>query len=285
MASAPSIFGDVPAWPDRAGPAPIGHNTAPLDEEARAKFRDQLLSEHPQFMQRLDDLEAAAGRVDVHDDDTLGRAGDLVKMFRSHAKHITETHEAVKKPYLEAGRAVDAQKNTLCGRLDDMKRQVEPKMNTYLAAKEAEQRAERERIAAEQRRLAEQAQAAERERQRAEQEAIEAARAATNDDERAAAEERRVAAAQAAEEAQAAAALAPAAAAKAEPVRSDAGSTVSGKQVWNSKVDDYPKAFKAVKDDAAVREAIDKAIARLVRAGKREIPGTTIWPTTQAIAR
>jgi hypothetical protein len=34
-----------------------------------------------------------------------------------------------------------------------------------------------------------------------------------------------------------------------------------------------------------VREAIDKAVAALVRAGKREIKGVKIWPTAQAVSR
>ena len=83
----------------------------------------------------------------------------------------------------------------------------------------------------------------------------------------------------------AAAALAPTAAKAPEPVRSDAGATVSTTTVWESRVDDHKVAFRAVADDAKVKEAIDAAVQRLVRAGKREIKGATIWPTTKATAR
>jgi predicted nucleic acid-binding protein len=117
---------------------------------------------------------------------------------------------------------------------------------------------------------------------RAEQEAAEAARSAASEEERNAAIDRAAEAAREAEEAMAAAALAPAAPTRSEPVRSDAGATVSGKQEWRSEVEDYAKAFRAVKDDAKVREAIDAAAARLVRAGKREIPGVRIWPVAKA---
>lgn len=81
------------------------------------------------------------------------------------------------------------------------------------------------------------------------------------------------------------AALAAAPVGKAEPVRSDTGSTISGRTVWQSQVEDYAKAMKAVKSDPKVREAIDAAVQRLVKAGQREIPGTRIWSTTQAVAR
>lgn len=285
MATAPTIFPDVPAWPEQKGPPPSGHNRPPMDAEAKAAFREALLADRPEFEQRLADLEAAADRVEIADDDSYGRAGAFIKQMRAAADHVSEAHKTAKEPYLTAGRAVDQEKNLLIGRLDAAKGKVQPKMNQYAADREAREKAERERVAAEQRRLAEIAAAAERERQRAEREAAEAARAATNEEERRAAEEIAATARAAADAAMAEAALAPAAPTKAEPVRSDYGSTISSKQVWNSKVDSYPIAFKAVADDAAVREAIDKAIARLVRAGKREIKGTTIWPTTAAVSR
>lgn len=81
------------------------------------------------------------------------------------------------------------------------------------------------------------------------------------------------------------AALSAAGPGKVEPVRSDAGAAVSGKQEWQSQVEDYAKAFRAVKDDEKVRGEIDKAVARLVRAGKREITGVRIWPVAKASFR
>lgn len=285
MATAPSIFPDVPEWPEQKGPPPAGHNRPPMDEEAKAAFREALLADRPEFEQRLADLEAAADRVEIADDDSYGRAGAFIKQMRAAADHISEAHKTAKEPYLTAGRAVDAAKNVLISRLDTAKGKVQPKMNQYAADREARERAERERIAAEQRRLAEAAAEAERERQRAEREAQEAAAAATNEEERRAAEERAAAARAAAEEAMAEAALAPAAPTKAEPVRSDYGSTISSKQVWNSAVEDYTKALRHVRSDPKVKEAIDAAIARLVRAGQRELTGVRIWPTTQAVSR
>lgn len=249
------------------------------------EFRETLLADRPDFQRRYDDMIAAKDRVAIDDEDSLGRAGDLIKMYRKAGQHIDQAHTEVKRPYLEAGRAADAEKNRLKEPLSAAANDVTGKMNAFLAKREAEARAERERIAAEQRAAAERAAAAERERQRAEEVARRAAAEAASEEERKAAQKRADEAAAEAEKAMQEAALAPAAPVKAEPIRSDAGSTVSGRQVWNSEVEDYTKAFHKVKTDPKVREAIDAAVSRLVRAGTREINGVRIWPTVQAVAR
>lgn len=232
--------GEAPASVDRH------HNEPPVEERIQMEFRDQLLSDRPDFMQVYDALIAAADRAKAEDDETLGKCGDLVKRYRAAANHIDECHKGVKAPYLEAGRACDAEKNRLRGPIDEAARKVNALMNAYVAKREAEVRAERDRIAAEERAAAD------------------AAREAGEGE---------------------VAALAPAAPKKVEPVRSDGGATVSTREVWNSRVDDYAKAMKAVKSDPKVKEAIDAAVARLVRAGQREIAGVTIWSTQQAVAR
>lgn len=283
MATKP-VFDDVPAWPEKPAPAAahMGHNRPPLDELIPAEFRSELLRERPDFLERFDQAVGAAERAEAVDDETLGRCGDLVKLYRACDSHISSTHKAVKQPHLDAGRLVDAEKNTLIERLSAAKRRVEGIADTFVAKREAAARAERERIAAEERAAAERAAAAERERIRAEQEAAAAVQNAANEDERNAAIDRAAEAAREAEEAMRDAALAPAAPTRSEPVRSDAGATVSGKQEWNAQVEDFTKAHRAVKDDPKVREAIEAAIKRLVRAGKREIPGVRIWPVAKA---
>ena len=226
--------------------AVIGGNEPPLEERIKVEFEDMLLDGRPDFMVRYNDALAAVDRIEVTDDDTLGKAGDMIKLYRAIANHISDAHRDVKAPYLESGRAVDAEKKRLLGPVEDARDRVQRQMNEFMAKRAAEERAERERIAAEERaRAAEAAEAGEGE----------------------------------------AAPLAAAAPAKAAPVRSDGGATVSGREVWNSRVDDYAKAFRAVKTNPKVQEAIDKAVAGLVRAGTREINGVTIWPTSQAVAR
>lgn len=279
-----SLFNDVKPWPMQpAAAVPVmGHNKPPLEEVIPEEFKAELLREKPEFLTRLDQLVEAADRARATNDEELGRCGDLVNGYRKLLNHINATHKAVKEPYLQGGRLVDAEKNALAERVNEAKAKVEGIGNAYEAERSARQRAERERIAAEQRAAAEAAARAEREQRQAEEEALRAQREAANAEERAAAEQRAAAAARAAEEAMAAAALAPAAAAKAEPVRSDAGSTVSGKQEWKSEVTDYTVAFMAVEDNPKVREAIDKAVANLVRAGKRQIEGVRIYPVAKA---
>lgn len=279
------IFEDVLPWPNQlAAPAQaaIGHNKPPLEEQIPAEFREALLADKPDFLAKFDQLVEAADRAKAEDDETLGLCGDLVKAYRACDSHINATHKAVKQPYLDGGRLVDAEKNALASRLAEAKAKVERIGNAYVAEREAKAKAERDRIAAEQRAAAERAAQAERERAQAERDAIEAARTAASDEEREVAARRAEETARAAEEAMAAAALAPVAPEKAEPVRSDAGATVSGKQEWAFQVDDYTKALRHVRSDPKVKEAIDAAIKRLVRAGQRELTGVSIWPVAKA---
>lgn len=282
MASQP-IFGDVPAWPTQdAGPAPRGHNKPPLEDLIPLEFREALLADRPDFLVKLDDLVGAADRAKATNDEELGRCGNLVNGYRALLKHITETHKAVKEPYLTGSRLVDAEKNALTDRVEAAKRRVEGIGNEYAAEKAARERAERARIEAEQRAAAEEAARAERAAREAEEAAERATLQAKTDEERQAAAE---AATRAAENAQAAmeqAALAAEVQTRSEPVRSDEGSVVSGKQEWKSEVTDYTLAFMHCEDHPKVREAIDKAIAQLVKAGKRSLDGVRIWPVAKA---
>lgn len=278
-----ALPGENPASNPRAG---IGHNEPPLEERIAMEFREALLTDKPDFLQRVEDSIAAVDRAHVEDDETLKRAGDLDKILRACEQRVTDTHKVVKQPYLDGGRAVDAEKNRFAGRITDARKTLGSMMSAFMAKREAAERAERQRIADEQRAAEERARQAEREREEAERAAREAAANATSEDEREAAAKRAAEAREVAEAAMAEAALAPAApVGRAEPVRSDAGATISGRTVWNSEVEDYSKAFRAVKGDAKVREAIDAAIARRVKAGDREIAGTRIWSTIQAVAR
>lgn len=262
--------------------AHMGHNRPPLAEIIPAEFRAALLADQPDFLTVLDDRVDQASRARATDEEELKRCGNLVKAFREIIAHVNATHKAVKEPYLEGGRLVDAEKNALIDRVDAAKRRVEAIGNAFVAERDAKLRAEQARAEAEQRAAAERAAAAEREREAAEQAAEQAARTATNDAERAAAEQRAAEAAEAAEAAMAEAALAPAAPARAEPIRSDEGAVISGKQEWKSEVTDYTVAFMHVEDHPRVREAIDKAVAQLVKAGKRSLDGVRIWPVAKA---
>jgi len=262
-----------------------GDNMPPIEEQIAMEFREVLLSERPDFLVRMETAIEAVGRAVVTDEETLGKAGDLEKILRACDKHVAATHQAVKEPHLARGRACDAEKNALIAKITPARAALADIMNRFMAEREAIRKAEEARAAAEQRAAAEAAARAEREAREAEEAAARAVAEAASTEEREAAQARAAEAQREAEERMAAAALTAAPAARAEPVRSDAGSTISGRTVWNSQVEDYKVAVRSVIDDAKVREAIDAAIARLVKAGKREIKGAKIWPTTQAIAR
>ena len=262
MATKPQ-FDDVPEWPEqKQAPAGKGHNKPPVEDEARAAFRDALLSERPDIEQRIEDFEGSAERCKVTDDDTLGRAGDLIKGIRAAGNVVNAAHKAAKQPYLDGGRAVDAEKNALADRLDRMKRKVEDESRVYFAKREAKRRAEEERQRVLQRRQADEAAAAEALRR----EAADAGDAEAMEQVPVVSE-------------------AVSAPIEREPVRSDAGTTVSGRKVWKSEVTDYVAAFPTVATNEKVREAIEKAVAAQVRAGSREIPGTRIWSELAPVAR
>lgn len=261
---ADELFPDVkpmPAPPPQAAGSVPGHNKPPLEDDVRAQFRENLLSERADFLTRVSALEAASGRVKVDSEDTLGKAGDLVRFIRAAQKHVDAVHVETKAPYLAAGRVCDAEKNDLTARLEAARRKAAGPMDAYVAQREAERRAEQARLEQQQR---EQAEAA-----RARQAEIEAAAKAGEPE----------------PEADLAPIAEPVVIPKKQPVRSDLGTSVGAKQVWRSKVEDYAKAWREVKSDPKVIEAIDAAVQRQVKAGKRELKGVTIWPESQAVAR
>lgn len=163
------------------------------------------------------------------------------------------------RPYLNAGRLVDAEKNAFVARITAGKFAVEELQREYYREQrqkeikaQAEAQAERDRLDEERRKLEELAR--------------------ENDID--------------------VAALPPpppppAPIAKAEPVRSDGGATVSRLTEWLSQVEDYRLAFTSVKDDAKVREAIDAAIQRLVKAtkGQKPLKGVRIYDDFKASNR
>lgn len=275
-------IGENPASNPRAQ---IGDNMPPVEDQIAMEFREALLTDRPDFLVRMDAAIANVDKAAVTDDETCGKAGDLDKILRACEAMITEKHKAVKQPYLDRGRACDAEKNRLVDRITPARMRLREMMNRYLAAQEAKRRAEEAARAAAARAAAEEAERAERAAREAEEAAKRALNAAEDDDARLAAQ---VAAARAQHEAERRieeAQLAAAPVQKYEPVRSDAGASVSGRKVWQSEVTDYDAAFKAVSDNPKVREAIDKAVAGLVKAGKRSIEGVKVWESISAVAR
>lgn len=262
MATNP-VFNDVKPFPGKASAPPAvgsvaGHNRPSPANDVLREFAD-LLSQRDGFDQRCDDLVAASGRAMATNQETAGRCGELIKQIGAAERVINDAHKSAKEPYLEASRAIDGAKKAKLGPLEQAKATVNAKLNTFL-------REERARVEAEARRAEEERRAKEVEQRRREEEA----RAANEP----------------APEPVAEPVAAPAAP---EPtrIRGDFGALTTGKTVWVTKVTDYQVAFIAANLDQneKVREAIDKAIANLVRGGTRKIDGVEIDKDVRASVR
>lgn len=259
MASEP-IFPDVAPWPTQTvAPVPRTHNNPPPEEVIPAEFREVLLAERPDFLQKLDDLlgfddaEGSVHRAICIDEDTFAKCASLIGILRACEKHVDGTHKIVKEPFLIGGKIVDGQKNVLQDRIIAGRQIVEGKQQKYVR---------------EQRRLAEERRAEEAaQRQREEEERQRLADLARENG---------------LENALPVAPPAPPPPApepvKSAPIRADDGATVSTTVVMVPRVTDYARAFKHVKADAKVREAIDAAIARYVKATKAtELAGVEFY--------
>lgn len=271
MATKP-VFDDVPEWPKSEGaPADRLHNRPPPEEVIPAEFREALLSERADFMTLLDQLlgsgdpnsenftEGSVHRAICTDDKTLGLCGELAKRLRACEQLVSKVHKDVKEPYLTAGRLVDAEKNALVGRIHAGKERVESLQADYLREqRRKEQEAEAERHAEFLRQEQERQRLADLARENGIDETVVPS-----------------------------APPPPPPAARAEPIRSDGGATVSRLTEWKSEVENYRLAFTSVKDDAKVKEAIDAAVQRIVKAtkGQKPMKGVRIYEDVKASNR
>jgi hypothetical protein len=273
MATKP-VFDDVKPWPGEnpaSAPAPRDHNRPPPEEVIPAEFREALISERADFLTLLDQLlgkgdpdsedyvQGSVDRAKCADETTLGLCGELVKRLRACEQLVSKVHQDVKAPYLLAGRLCDAEKNALHGRIIAGKSRIEALQQDYLR----EQRRKEQ--------LAEAERQAEFRRQEAERQRLAELARENNIDPVVIPE----------------AAPPPPPVQRAEPVRSDGGATVSRLTEWKSQVEDYRLAFTSVKDDAKVREAIDAAVQRLVKAtkGQKPMKGVRIYEDVKASNR
>ncbi|WP_420137861.1 hypothetical protein [Sphingomonas sp.] len=254
-------FDDVKPWPAQKAPPQAvgsqpGHNRPVPSEDALREFRD-LLAQRSGLEQRITDLLGSASRAAATDQESAGRCGELVKQVSAAIKVIEDARVNVKEPYLAATRAIDSAAREKALPLVDARAVVQGKLNTFVREEEQRRVAEARR-AEEARRVA-----AEEQRQR-EAEAAKAGQAAPEPEP----------------------VYAPAPAAE-EPtrIRGDYGTLTSARKVWKHEITDITVAFMAVEKNANVREAIDKAIAALVRSGIREIEGVRIFEDTVAQVR
>lgn len=259
--------GESPASARMAG---IGHNQAPPEEQVRIDFREQMLEKSPTYERRIEDLRNGADRAVVTDDESAGKVGDLQRQIRAMLGAISDSHKAAKEPFLLAGREADSMKRELSGPLDEARDIVTEKLNAYMRKQKEEADRKRREYEAE-------VAAAERRAEAARRDAEEARRAAEQ-------------AGQTPEpvyDVQPAPLPAPLPAMEeSKPIRSAVtGGLVSGRKVMRSQVTDYTVAAIQVLDDPKVKEAIDAAVARRVKAGMHNIEGVRVWEDVQAVAR
>lgn len=277
----------------------IGSNSGASLAEVLAETTEAMVA-------RAADLAAAAGRAAVTDEETAGKATILAKMIRDHVKAVDEAREQAKKPYLEAGRTIDAHYNGIAGALvtyDAKKRPVGGPLHDVIGMIDAYRR-EQDRLAAEARqRLEDEARAAreaaaaaDRARQAAEAEAARQAEAARLAGDREAVAKAEAEAAQrslAAEVEQRRAAERAAeldrqaAATKAAPIDTGLGVKASGRTTYQGTIVDFDKAIRwAVKlDRPAILAAVQSVVDRQVRAKNHAIPGVEVNAVTSTVIR
>lgn len=240
--------------------ASIGSNEPPIDEALALEFKESLLEDHPDFILRVEEAVGGADRCKINNDTDLGKAGDLQRILRSMIKHINAKHELMKAPHLQKCVILDNQARIPRNQIQDAIAEVKSKMDAYARKKEQAER--------------------EKERQERERKAAEAAKAAEE------AAQKQLTVDTATERPTEPVSSGPKTSRKSKrPVRGDAGSTVSTKDVWVANVVDYEAAFVFIEDNEKVREAIDYAIQKLVDFGKRKIPGVEITQTQETISR
>lgn len=248
---ASTVFDDVQPWPETKGRDPRFDNSPPLEERVMLEFEEEL--ERDGVKARVQELLESAGRVPekIEDDTIAGKVGDLCKLARDVEKRIADAREKHNRPLLNAQRALKGKADGIFAPLSTAIANVRSRLNAYMA---------------------EQARKADEERRRREEEA------------RRIREEQERKAAETGAEPEPIVEVEPVKVA--EPVaRGDLGARVGTTTRWVSEVEDYKKAFTAVADNANVREAVDKAVAALVRSGARQIKGVRIFEETVASVR
>lgn len=254
----------------------LHHNRPPPDLLTGDALREKLRDDNRDLIARRDELIAAAARVpEVDSDDVAGKVTDFVKQLAALHKAADAKRVGAKEPYLEGGRNIDGFFKAITDPVADTKKAVERRLTTYLREKEeAERRArqEQERIA---------------------RAAAEAARREAEEKAKALADEKSL---DAAVEAEKAAEMAQADLVKAEQAadvkaaelsrtRGEYGALSSLRTDWV-----FGDIDRASLDLEALRHhfttaAIESAIRAFIKAGGRELNGTTIYETTTAVVR
>ena len=245
--------------------AEIGANQAPL--------KDQLEIRHAEQIARVKELLAACERApkSIGDDAIQGKVGDLYKLLSAAQKKAEASRSDEKEPFLMGGREVDNWfKDLLLSPLERWMKELRQRSDLYINAK----------IAAERKRLQDEARKAQEEADRR----LEDARRAEEADRKKAAEKKLEQAVQAQATATQAAEAAAAPASELAQTRGD-HSIATVQMRWTHEVVDWDGIDLSQLRDFISRDDIEKAIRAFVRLhkGTRPLKGVRIFeaPATQ----
>lgn len=297
--------------------ATIGHNDPP---DATEILRQQLEETHKPLLDRKDALLGMEDRLPAtcEDEDTAAKLADAIKACTTYTKNSEATRLAANEPYRASIRTVDGFFKAGSDSVDKLKNKMSAILTAYQREVADRERRRLEAIAAEERRVAKEAEAKAREEARIAREAREAEERRAEEARRAAAalEGKRRAEAEAAErkrredaaakqkalddaaakardqareakqEANVAKVDAGAKSAELSRSRSTAGSVASLRVTWDFEVKDealVPRQYLGVKE-AAIRVAI-KAATTLDNKCNLKIPGVKIFPKEESVVR
>lgn len=297
--------------------ATIGHNAAPSDSEI---LRQQLEEAHKALLDRKDELLAMEARLPptCDDADWAAKLSDGIKACGTYVKVSESTRLAANEPFRLSIRTVDGFFKAESDKVDALKTKMGGMLTVYQRGEADKERRRLEAIAAEERRIAKEAEAKAREEARIAREAREAEEARAAEAQRAAAalagkkraeaeaaEKKRQAEAAAAQKVldDAAAAARDAARVQKEEAatakvdagakasdlsrsRSGAGSVASLRTTWEFEVVDaalVPREFLSV-SETAIRVAV-KAATTPDNKNTLRIPGVKIFARTESIVR
>lgn len=222
-----------------------GHNLPPIEE----------------IRQRTDDLIAATDAwlekvPEIGDEETAGKASDLLDQLRAEFKAAEKERKAEKQPHLDAGKAVDEAYKPVTARLTVAAEAIKNLITPWLQKKQAAEDAARRKREEDARKAQEEADRIAAEAEKAN--SIDAQIAATEAQERAEAAQKD---AETERKAQ---------------TRGDFGRTTALRTTYRGEIADWDAALAFYSTDPLVSEAVAKAIARDIRGGTRVIPGVRI---------
>lgn len=261
---------------DKAARLGIGGNQGPPLLLLGETLREQLVDAGADLLRRKNELVAAAARMPaITDEISAAMVTDFIRQLSAAAKAADGRRIAAKEPYLEGGRGVDGFFQAIMHPLVTAKKDAEARLGAYMREKEAKARRARE-IAAQLER-----EAAEAKRREAERQAAEIANARSLDDAIAAERNAQIAEAQATK-AQKEAEVKPA---ELSRVRGEFGGLGSLRTQWTFNGIDRDKLNLEELRYHFPQDGLERAIRSFIKAGGRELAGTEIYETHQAVVR